>query len=63
MIKSSVHEGRDWKPSKSDDEYNAEMLADYFDAFEAVAEKTGHTTGELRAAIAVRKTEEGSPWS
>ncbi|MFJ1749699.1 hypothetical protein ACIOJD_26130 [Streptomyces sp. NPDC088116] len=28
MIKSSAHEGRDWKPSKTDEQYNAEMVRD-----------------------------------
>ncbi|MFD3849222.1 hypothetical protein ACFWVB_25430 [Streptomyces microflavus] len=63
MIKSSVHEGRNWKPSKADEEYNAELLRDSLDAFEALAEETGQPVNELRTAVAMRATKEGSPWT
>ncbi|MFJ5222789.1 hypothetical protein [Streptomyces sp. NPDC088400] len=63
MIKSSAHEGRDWKPSKTDEQYNAEMVRDSLDAFEAVARETGQPISELRTVIAMRPTKEGSPWT
>ncbi|MEW1685068.1 hypothetical protein [Streptomyces sp. NPDC093594] len=63
MFKSSAHEGRNWKPSKTDEQYNAEMIRDSCDAFEAVARETGQPVNELRAVIALRPTKEGSPWT
>ena len=63
MIKSSAGEGRNWKPSKTDEEYNAEIIRDSLDAFEAVAEETGKPVNELRTVIAMRATKEGSPWT
>ncbi|MFJ6852179.1 hypothetical protein ACIQM3_16875 [Streptomyces sp. NPDC091271] len=63
MFKSSVHEGRNWKPSKTDEQYNAEMVRDSLDAFEAVARETGQPINELRTVIAMRPTKEGSPWT
>ncbi|WP_334665849.1 hypothetical protein [Streptomyces cyaneofuscatus] len=61
MIKSSVHEGRNWKPSKTDEEYNAEALRDHLDAFRAVASATGQTVSHLTIVIAMRPTSEGMP--
>ncbi|MFJ9030025.1 hypothetical protein ACIRQP_16170 [Streptomyces sp. NPDC102274] len=63
MIKSSAHEGRSWMPSKTDEQYNAEMVRDSLDAFEAVARETGQPIDELRTVIAMRPTKEGSPWT
>ncbi|MCP9990028.1 hypothetical protein LUX09_05270 [Streptomyces albogriseolus] len=63
MIKSSAGEGRNWKPSKTDDEYNAAIIRDSLDDFEVVARKIGQPVNELRADIATRTTKEGSPWA
>ena len=62
MIESSAGLGRDWKPSKTDDEYNAEIIRDSVDDFLVVARETGQDVQEMRAALAVRATKEGSPW-
>jgi hypothetical protein len=59
MIKSSAGAGREWRPAKSDAEFDAEILRDTAEAFDAVAEATGVTVPELRAAIATRRTTEG----
>ncbi|UPZ28147.1 hypothetical protein MUK60_10155 [Streptomyces sp. LRE541] len=61
MFKSSAHEGRNWKPSKTDEQYNAELLRDTLDAFRAVAEETGQTTTHLTMVVAMRPTTEGMP--
>jgi hypothetical protein len=61
MIKSSALQGRNWKPSKTDEQYQAEALRDHLDAFAVVAEKTGRTITELTLAISTRKTPEGMP--
>lgn len=63
MIKSSAHEGRNWKPSKTDEEYGAEMVRDSVDDFAVVAQTTGQPVNELRAVVATYKTKEGSPWT
>ncbi|MBZ6252182.1 hypothetical protein KVH27_27935 [Streptomyces olivaceus] len=61
-IVSSAGEGRNWKPSKTDEEYNADMIRESIDDFAAVAEETGRTVTELTIAISMRATKEGSPW-
>ncbi|MET9559967.1 MULTISPECIES: hypothetical protein [Streptomyces] len=61
MIKSSAHEGRHWKPSKTDDELERDALRANLDAFRAVASATGQTVTHLTVVIAVRPTTEGMP--
>ncbi|MEU6028036.1 hypothetical protein ABZ825_13575 [Streptomyces tauricus] len=61
MIKSSAHEGRSWKPSKTDDELERDALRANLDAFRAVASATGQTVTHLTVVIAVRPTTEGMP--
>ncbi|MDQ1039440.1 hypothetical protein QFZ75_005856 [Streptomyces sp. V3I8] len=62
MIKSSAHEGRHWKPSRTDDEMDRDALRASLDAFRTVASATGTTVTHLTVVIALRPTEEGSPW-
>ncbi|MEV6511467.1 hypothetical protein AB0M61_35830 [Streptomyces sp. NPDC051642] len=62
MIKSSAREGRAWKPSITDEEYQAKLIRESFGDLRAVAEATGQSMTALTVAIATRKTEEGSPW-
>jgi hypothetical protein len=61
MTVSSAGMGRNWKPSKTDDEYNAEMIRESYDDFVTVAEATGKSVTDLKVAVATRKTTEGFP--
>ncbi|MFI6349112.1 hypothetical protein [Streptomyces sp. NPDC050560] len=58
-IVSSAGMGREWRASKTDEEYGAEIIRDSENDFEAVARETGQPVNELRATIAVRATTDG----
>lgn len=59
MIKTSAHEGREWAPAKTDEEYMADIVRDSLEAYDAVSEATGVPVHDLIVAITTRTTTEG----